>query len=85
MPRALVLREVLRVGQEHALADDVGERVQVAVDRLEAEVGHAHRVGVRVDQGERDAAPPVLAEGSGFLLDEAISFCLEIPGHAPSA
>src|SRR6266850_1929538 len=32
---------VRRLGHEHALADDVGNRVEVTVDGLEAEVRHA--------------------------------------------
>ena len=77
-----VLGEVPGIGQEHALAHHVRERVQVAVDGLEAEVRHPHGVGVRVDQGERDTAPPVLPDGAGLLREKAVSFFFETPRHA---
>ena len=83
-PRAgsLVLGKVFGVRQEHALTDDVGQRVQMAVDGLKPEVGHPDRVGVGVDQRERDAAPPVLPDGAGLLREKAVSFFLETPRHA---
>ena len=78
----LVLRDVLRVRQEHPLADDAGQLVQVAIDRLEPQVGHPDRVGVGVDESERDPAPPVLPDGAGFLREQPVSFFLETPRHA---
>jgi hypothetical protein len=70
------LVEVGRIGEEDALADHVAQRVQVAVDRLEAEVGHADGVGVRVDERDRDAAAPVLADRPLLLGQQDQRFIL---------
>src|SRR5919205_104825 len=51
--RALVLAQLRVVGQEDALARDLGHAVEQLVDRLEAEVRHPDRVHARV--AERDA------------------------------
>src|SRR5262249_21199678 len=72
----LILRKVLGIGQEHSLADNVGEGVQMSVDGLEPEVRHPDGVGVRIDESERDAATPVLPDGARLLSEEAIGFRL---------
>ena len=85
VPVRAELLDVLGIGQEHPLAHHVGQQVEVRVDRLEAEVRHAHRVGVRVDQGDRDAAPPVLADRSLLARHPLLNFLLQRPRHtAPS-
>src|SRR2546422_5803977 len=82
--RALELLDVRGIGEEHPLTHHVGKRVQVAIDRLEAEVRHPDGVGVRVDEGEGDLPSPVLANGALLLGQEALEFLLESPGHRPS-
>ena len=81
---ARVLVGVLGIGEEDALADGVRQRVQVLVDRLEAQVGHAHGIGVGIHEGDRDAAAPVLADRTLFTCDEGLGFLLEFPRHATS-
>src|SRR5207247_6508978 len=76
--------DVLGIGEEEPLAHDVGKRVQMAVDRLEAEVRHPDGVGVRVDEGDRDLPTPVLAHGALLVGEESLELLLESPGHQPS-
>jgi hypothetical protein len=81
--RAQLLVEVFGVGKEHALADHVRQGVEMGVDGLEAQIGHAHRVGIGID--ERDGEPPaaILAAGSLLGREERLSFSLQGPGHTP--
>ncbi len=55
--------------QEHPLADDVVLRVEQAVDRLKAEVGHANPVRVREHQRDAQAPAVRLADVAGFLRE----------------
>ncbi len=80
-PGAAVLVHVLGIREEDALADHVRERVEVAVDGLEAQVRHADRVGVRIDQRDGHAPAPVLADDALFRGDQLLSLLLEFPGH----
>ena len=57
------LLEVRGFGHEHALADHVGQRIEMAIDRLEAEVRHPDSVGIGIDERDRDAAAPVAVHG----------------------
>src|SRR5260370_1042379 len=57
-------------------------RVQVIVDGLEAQVGHADRVGVRVHESHPDPAAPVLLRHALLGRDEPLSLLLEFPGHS---
>ena len=61
------LGELLLRRQEHALADDVVLGVEQAVDRLEAEVGHADPVGVRETPARRAADRRAACGCSRFL------------------
>src|SRR6266508_5423797 len=79
-----VLVGILGVGEEDALADGLGQGVQVLVDRLEAQVGHAHRVGIGIDQRNRNAAAPILADDALFRGDETLGFPLQFPRHGVS-
>ena len=79
--RAELLVEVLRIRKEDALADDVGNRVEVAVDGLETQVGHAHRVRIGVHEGHRGPPSPVLADCSLLAGKELLRFSLQGPGH----
>ncbi len=81
-PRVLV--EVLGIGEEHALADDVRQRVQVVVDGLKSQVGHADGVGIGIDEGHRYAPSPVLAHHAFLAGDEGLSFLPEFPRHGAS-
>jgi hypothetical protein len=74
--RALHLDDVGGVRQEHALADHVGQRVEVPVDRLEAQVRHPHRVGVGVHECHGDLAAPVLADRALLSGEQCVSFFL---------
>ncbi len=79
---APVLVQVLGVREEDALADHVRQRVQVVVDGLEAQVGHADRVGVRVHERHPDPAAPVLLGRTLLGRDEPLCLLLEFPGHS---
>ena len=80
-PGAAVLVHVLGVREEDPLADHVRERVQMAVDGLEAQVGHADRVGVRIHQRDGHAPAPILADRALFRGHQLLSLLLEFPGH----
>jgi len=60
-PLAVAARGARVVGQEGALGADAGERVQPAVDGLQAERRHADEVGARVAQ--REGQVRLLAQG----------------------
>ena len=66
------LVQIGRLGHEHALADDVGHRVQVAVDGLETEIRHPDRVGVGIDEGDGDLAAPILDHGSLLFGEQSL-------------
>jgi len=66
-PSASSSPNVFGIGQEDRSPHHVGERVQVAVDRLKAEVRHPDGIRVRVDEGEGDLPSPVLADGAPLL------------------
>ena len=51
-----------------------GQRVQMRVDGLKAEVRHADGVGIGIDEGDRDASAPVLADDALFARDEGLAF-----------
>ena len=62
---------------EGSFADDIRVAIQQAVNGLHAQVRHADVVGVRVDEGDRQPAPPILDDGArlaGKLLPGV--FCL---------
>src|SRR5262249_8897659 len=64
-------------GEEHAFAYHLGQRIEMLVDGLEPEIRHADRVGVRIHQGERDTAAPILADDALFTGEEGSSFLSE--------
>src|SRR5207237_1570568 len=65
-----------RLGK-HALADEAARRIEQAVHALEAEIAHPDRVGIRVAQGDRQPAAPVLADGA-LLAREALALHLNV-------
>ena len=73
-------RQLLLRRQEKALADDVVEGVEEAIDRLEPEVRHPDPVGVREGQGHAQTTAVRLTDVAGFLgEDELCAFAL-LPG-----
>src|SRR4029450_11727759 len=69
------------IGKEDALADDLGNRVEMAVDGLEAQGRHAHRVGIGIDEGYRGPPAPTLADRPLLAGEELLCFALQGPGH----
>ena len=66
------------------LADDLGQLVQVRVDGLKPEVGHANGVCVGVHERDPHASAPFLADDAFFARDEGLCFLLQPPGHTLS-
>ena len=62
--RAAIFVELVRVGQEHALAHDVGNLVPELVDRLEADIRHSNVVAVRVGECYAELAAMRLDDGA---------------------
>ena len=74
---AAELIDVHGVGEEHPLAHDVGDLVQMPVDRLESEVRHPHGVRVRIDERDRDATAPVLADRALLGREQGLGLSLQ--------
>ncbi len=77
-----VLVDVFRVGKEHALAEHLGQSVQMLVDGLKAQVRHADGVRIGIDEGDAHPSAPFFAHDTFFAGNEGLRFLLESPGHA---
>ena len=75
--RAAHLVRVLGIGHEHALADNVGNRVEMAVDGLEAEVRHSDRISVGIDEGDGNPSAPVFTDGPLLGGEQGLGFLLQ--------
>src|SRR5262249_9278062 len=73
---------------EHTLAHELLLVVEQPVDALKPQVAHADRVRVRIAQGNRHAAAPILAD-SALLARQALALNLDVlcanAPHLPTA
>jgi hypothetical protein len=69
---------------EGPFADNIGVVIQEAIDGVEAQVGHAEVVGVRVDEGNGQSPAPVLIDGAGFAGKAVSGFVDPIPAYTDS-
>jgi hypothetical protein len=72
---------VLLLFPECPLADNVAVVVEQFIDGVDAQVGHAQVVRVRVNQGDGQPAPPVLDNGALFAREDLPCIFEFIPGH----
>ncbi len=77
--------EIFRVGKEGPFTDDVVDRVETVIDRLETQIGHSDIVPVGINQTYRNLSSPGLANGPSFSFEDVLHLLDEFPGYHGSS
>ncbi len=76
--------EIFRIRKEGSFTDDVFCLVEKTIDRLEPEVGHSHRIVIRVDETYGDLSAPGFMNRPSFLFEDASCLLNQFPGNHSS-